>query len=107
MRVVAHCIFTPTDDGDLDLRQTILPFLLDLRRREAGLPMEELAQTPGNPTAFTGVFLEQVRARRLRVYRGPDLRQLVLNAVMVETTRGLRLAKKKRSRRGYLLPWAK
>lgn len=67
--------------------------------REAGLPMEELGQTPGNQTAFTGVFLDQVRSRGLRVYRAPDLRQQVLNAVLVETSRGLRLAKEKGSKK--------
>ena len=65
--------------------------------REACPPMEELGQTPGNQTAFTGVFLDQVRSRGLRVYRAPDLRQQVLNAVLVETSKGLRLAKEKGS----------
>lgn len=84
IRLVAHRIFTPrSDEGDLDLRETVLPFLLDLRGRyrlgkilydpynmstlsqmgrEAGLPMEELAQTQGNQAAFTGVLLDQVRS---------------------------------------------
>ena len=67
--------------------------------REAGLPMEELAQTQGNQTAFTGAFLDQVRSRGLRVYRAPDLRQHVLNAVLVETSRGIRLTKQKSSKK--------
>ena len=82
-RLVSHRIWKPTGDGDIDLRQTLLPWLLDLRRRysldrimydpynlstlaqmgrEAGLRMEELPQTPGNQTAFTGVLLDQIRS---------------------------------------------
>ena len=32
-RVVVHRIWKPTGDGDIDLRQTLLPGLLDLGRR--------------------------------------------------------------------------
>jgi len=121
IRLVAHRIFTPTgDEGDLDLRETVLPFLKELRGRyqlgkilydpynlstlaqmgrEAGLRMEEQPQTPGNQTVFTGVFLDQVRSRGLRVYQAPDLKEHVLNAVLVETARGIRLAKEKSSKK--------
>ena len=61
--------------------------------------MEELPQTPGNQTAFTGVFLDLVRSGGLRVYKAPDLREQVLNAVMIETSRGIRLAKEKANRK--------
>ena len=43
--------------------------------------------------------MDQVRSRGLRVYRAPDLRQQILNAVLVETPRGLRLAKEKSSKK--------
>jgi phage terminase large subunit-like protein len=35
----------------------------------------------------------------IRLYNAPDLRELVLNAVSVETPRGIRLSKQKTSRR--------
>jgi len=49
--------------------------------------------------SFTGVFLDQVRSRGLRVYQAPDLKEHVLNAVLVETARGIRLAKEKSSKK--------
>ncbi len=120
-RLVAHRIWAPTTGrGDIDLRATVLPWLIDLKQQyclgevfydpynmstlaqialEEGLPMEELPQTPGNQTAFTGVFLDLVRSGGLRVYRAPDLREQVLNAVMIETSRGIRLAKEKANRK--------
>ncbi len=61
--------------------------------------MEDLPQTPGNQTAFTGVFLDRIRSRSLRAYRTPDLREHVLNTVLIETPRGIRLAKEKASRK--------
>ena len=120
-RLVAHRIWAPaTGRGDIDLRVTVLPWLQELKQQyrlgqvfydpynmstlaqiaiEAGLPMEELPQTPGNQTAFTGVFLDLMRSGGLRVYKAPDLREQVLNAVMIETPRGIRLAKEKADRK--------
>ena len=120
VRLVAHHIWKPTKaKGDIDLRKTVLPWLLDLKSRyrlrvffdpynmstvaqmgkEAGLRMEELTQTQGNQTAFTGVLVDLVRSQGLRVYRADDLREHTLNAVMVETSRGIRLAKEKSSKK--------
>ena len=67
--------------------------------RQAGLRMEELPQTPGNQTAFTGVLLDQIRSGGLRVYQAPDLKEHGLNAVLVESARGIRLAKEKSSKK--------
>ena len=67
--------------------------------KEAGLRMEELSQTPGNQTAFTGVLLDRIRSGSLLVYRAPDLREHILNAVMIETGRGIRLAKERGSKK--------
>ena len=53
----------------------------------------------GNQTAFTGVLLDMIRGGGLRVYQATDLREQVLNATMVETARGVRLAKEKASRK--------
>jgi len=120
-RLVAHRIWSPVgSDGDIDLRRTVLPWLLDLAgrygavrvlydpynlstaaqiAREAGLSFEELPQTPARQTEFTTAFLDVVRSRSLRTYRAPDLREHVLNASMVNTPRGVRLAKEKSSKK--------
>lgn len=115
-RLVAHRIWRPSGKGDIDLRQTVLPWLLDLKRRygsirvlydpynlstlaqiakEKDIHMRELSQTQGNQTVFTTTLLELIRSGALRTYQAPDLREQVLNAVMVETARGVRLAKEK------------
>lgn len=118
---MAHRIWRPTSSkGDLDLRHTVLPWLLDLKKRysigrilydpynmstlaqmgrESGLRMEELPQTQGNQTLFTGALLDSIRSGSLQVYGADDLREQVLNAVMIETARGIRLAKEKASRK--------
>ena len=61
--------------------------------------MEELPQTTGHQTEFTGSLLDLVRSSGLRVYQAPDLREQVLNAVMLETPRGIRLVKEKASKK--------
>jgi len=119
-QLVSHRIWKPTGDGEIGLRQTFLPWLVDLRcrysldrimydpynlstlaqmGREAGPRMEELPNATGNQTAFTGVLLNQIRSRGLRVYQAPDLREHTLNAVLVETAREIRLAKEKSSKK--------
>jgi hypothetical protein len=119
-RLVAHRIWQPSGKGDIDLRATVLPWLVGLKERygsirvlydpynlstlaqiarEAGVRMEELSQTQGNQTAFTGVLLDLVRSGGLVTYRAADLREQVLNAVMLETPRGIRLAKEKARRK--------
>ena len=62
----------------------------------AGLPVEEYNQTLNNLTEATEA-LSSVLTTGIRLYNAPDLRQHVLNAVSVETPRGIRLAKQKTS----------
>ena len=61
----------------------------------AGLPVEEYNQTQGNLTESTEALYNAFINRNLRLYRAPDLRQHCLNAVAVETPRGVRLSKQK------------
>ncbi len=117
--LVAHRIWEPKgESGDIDLRTTVLPFLLELRTkygqvqchydpynmstlaqmgRESGLLMVETPQTLPRQAEFTQALLDAIRARALIVYPCPDLRQHVLNATLIETARGVRLAKEKSS----------
>lgn len=63
----------------------------------AGLPVEEYNQTSGNLTEATEALFNAFINRNLRLYHAADLRQHVLNAVSVETPRGIRLSKQKTS----------
>ena len=64
---------------------------------EAGLPIEEFNQTLPNLTLATETLLSALTNRNLRLYRADDLRSHVLNAVAVESPRGIRLAKERQS----------
>jgi hypothetical protein len=66
---------------------------------QAGLPCEEYAQTQGNLTEATEALYSALTTRNLMLYNAPDLREHVLNAVSVETPRGIRLSKQKTSRK--------
>jgi phage terminase large subunit-like protein len=59
------------------------------------LPVEEYNQTQGNLTEATETLYSAFINRNLRLYNAPDLREHCLNAVSVETPRGIRLAKEK------------
>ncbi len=65
--------------------------------REAGLEVEEYNQTLNNLTEATEALYSAFLTKNLRLYPAPDLRQHVLNAVSVETPRGIRLSKQKTS----------
>ena len=116
-RLIAHRTWEPTAGG-IDLRTTLLPFLIDLKKRyririladpynlstlsqiarEHGLSIEEVAQSPANQTRFTSTLRDAIRSRSLRVYAdSADLRGHVLNAVITEGQRGHRLSKPKAS----------
>lgn len=120
VRVVAHKVWTPTKDRPLDFDETIAPYLAWLRDsftvervlfdprmleqpanvwRKEGVPMREFPQTPENLTRAGQGLFDLIRARQLVVYPDAELRQHALNAVAVETARGLRLAKEKASRK--------
>ena len=63
----------------------------------AGLPVEEYNQTQGNLTEATEAFYSVLTTKGIRLYKAPDLGEHVLNAVSVETSRGIRLSKQKTS----------
>ena len=65
----------------------------------AGLPCEKYAQTQGNLTEATEALYSVLTTKGIRLYNAPDLREHVLNAVSVETPRGIRLSKQKTSRK--------
>jgi hypothetical protein len=120
LRVVRHRIWTPKRGQPLDLEETIVKFVLELRRdyqvaavlfdpygmqvpevmlRRSGLRMVEFPQTQSNQTRAGDNLWHLIRERRLAAYPDKELRQHVLNAVAVETGRGWRLAKEKASRK--------
>ena len=63
----------------------------------AGLPVEEYNQTQGNLTEATEALYSVLTTRGIRLYPADDLRTHVLNAVSIETPRGIRLSKQKTS----------
>lgn len=63
----------------------------------AGLPVEEYNQTLNNLTEATEALYSAFINRNLRLYNAPDLREHCLNAISVETPRGIRLSKQKTS----------
>jgi phage terminase large subunit-like protein len=63
----------------------------------AGLPVEEYNRTQNNLTEATETLYSVLTTRGIRLYNTPDLRQHVLNAVSIETPRGIRLSKQKTS----------
>jgi phage terminase large subunit-like protein len=65
--------------------------------QSAGLPVEEYNQTQGNLTEATEALYSVLTTRGIRLYNAPDLREHVLNAVSIETPRGIRLSKQKTS----------
>src|SRR5262249_16266318 len=65
--------------------------------REAGLEVEEYNQTQNNLTEATEALYSAFLTKNLKLYPAPDLKQHVLNAVTVESARGIKLAKQKTS----------
>lgn len=63
----------------------------------AVLPVEEYNQTLNNFTEATEALYSAFINRNLQLYATEDLRQHCLNAVSVETPRGIRLSKQKTS----------
>lgn len=120
VRLVAHKVWTPKRGEPLDFDLTLTPYLHELRDsftveailcdprmleqpmhawRKSGLPVREFAQTPENLTRAGQGLYDLVRHRQLLLYASAELRQHALNAVAIETPRGLRLAKERSSRK--------
>lgn len=120
LALLAHRIWIPPKGGTLDLESTVEAFVRELawrfgacrvtfdpsqmlrsaaELRRHGVAMHELPQTTGNLTQASQALFDIVKERRLRCYEAPDLRQHVLNAVVVESPRGWRLAKEKSAKK--------
>jgi phage terminase large subunit-like protein len=69
------------------------------RLRGKGIPIQEYPQTTANLTQAGQVLYDLVRDRNLRLYSDADLREHLVNAVVVESPRGWRLAKDKASKK--------
>ena len=65
--------------------------------QQAGMPFVPFPQTLPNLTLCAETLYTALTTRRLQVYEAPDLRQHVLNAASIETSRGFRLSKEKQS----------
>src|SRR5262249_1834299 len=65
--------------------------------KAAGLSVEEYNQTQNNLTEATEALYSVLTTKGIRLYNAPDLREHVLNAVSLETPRGIRLSKQKPS----------
>ncbi len=63
----------------------------------AGLPIEPFDQTQNHLTQATEALYSAFTHRNLRLYNAPDLREHCLNAVSVESSRGIKLAKERTS----------
>lgn len=65
----------------------------------AGVPMVELPQTLPNLTEAATTLLDAIQHKRLRLWECATLRGALLNAVLIEGPRGLRIAKEKTSKK--------
>jgi len=120
LRLVAYRIWKPTAQAPLDLEATIEAYIRELCDRfsvcevvvdpwqmarsvatlkAADVPIRELPQTSGNLTAMASSLWDLIDGGNIRLYAADDLREHALNAVAVETPRGLKIAKEKASRK--------
>jgi hypothetical protein len=118
VRLVSHKIFTPRPDAPIDLEATLEAALLDYQRRfdlreiwydpfqfarsaqtlqKAGLNLHEFAQSPPNQTKATSNLLELLKSASLVAYPDDQIRLAFQRAIVVESPRGLRIAKEKAS----------
>jgi phage terminase large subunit-like protein len=67
------------------------------RMRTHGVNMVELNQTQANLTAATSNLLELIQGRNLTAYPSDEIKRAVLNAAVIESPRGFRLAKERTS----------
>ena len=67
--------------------------------KEAGLPIQEFAQTTGNTTKMGTGLYDLIKSKNLLMYPDEELREQALNCVAVETPLGFRLAKEKASKK--------
>ena len=113
-RQVFHRSFQPSPDHPLDFESTIERTIMELSKRfrirkvlfdpwqmqsvsqrlaRAGIPIEELPQSPANLTMISQNLYELINDQRLVTYPAPDIRLAISRAVAVETARGWRITK--------------
>lgn len=118
LRLVAHRIWKPTPGQSLDLEATVEAYIRELHDRFSvrevvidpwqaarsiatlkadGIPIRELPQTQSTLTAMASTLFDALEGKNIRLYPAPDLREHALNAIAVETPRGMKLAKPKAS----------
>ena len=116
MRLALHRIWQPTKAEPVDLEHTIEAYILDIHThfrigalyydpsqfvRSAqflagqGIPLTEYTQVPTNLISMTQTLYELIRGRNLIMYPSSELRKQNLDAVIIEGSRGMRIAKEK------------
>jgi hypothetical protein len=68
-----------------------------------GVPMHEYRQSVGNLTTMAGTLGDLIKTRRLSMYRSRGLRQSAANAIVIESSRGMRIGKAKASHKVDLI----
>jgi len=117
--VALHRIWKPTGEEYVRL-EDVVEYLIELKRlyrvkvivadpnqmlgviqrlKEKGLPIREYPQTTANLTQAGQAIFDLVRDKNIRLYANEDLREHLVNAVVVESPRGWRLAKDKTSKK--------
>lgn len=114
--VLDHRIFVPDGRVALDLEETLEAGVLDIAQRfsivearydpwqfarsaqtlaKAGIPMAEYPQSMPKLTAMSTNLYELLKSGNLEAYPDADLRRALQNAVVVESSRGMKIAKEK------------
>lgn len=118
--LVRHRIWTPKPGAPLDSAAIVEAYLrataedfhtqtiyfdpwqgygLIRRLQDAGLPAREFPQTEGNTARAGETLYNLLRSRRLVLYPDAELRAQAMNAVGIEGSRGVRIAKASASRK--------
>jgi hypothetical protein len=116
VRVIAHKLFRP-GAGDIDFA-AVEAAVMDLRERfnlrsvsfdpyqlaslaqrlrGRGVSMEEFPQTQANLTSAASNLFELIQGRNIIFYPSDEIREAVLNCAIIESPRGMRLAKERPS----------
>ena len=118
--LVDHRIWRPSKENPMDLEHTLEAFIRNIARRfnlvaafgdpyqafrsvvtlkREGLRVKEFPQSEANVVKQSETLYTLIRNRRLVVYPDPELRQQAMNAVGIESVRGVRIAKASASRK--------
>ena len=118
VRLVAHRIFRPTAEDQLDLEDTLEETVKDFAKRfhvrdvrfdpwqfarsaqtlaKAGIHMVEFPQSIPNLTAMSSNLYELFKGSNIEVYEDAELKLAMQRAVAVESSRGMKIAKEKTS----------